>query len=131
LRRGQSRETAADRVGVDPATLRRATFRDPQFAAEVLAAIREGQKFLAIYDKLSNGREVVLERFPVICTPELEREKEYLIACGLPAERIRRLRMRRPEDGPPPPIERSEPGHRVNGDIKIRPWKRGRKIGDC
>jgi hypothetical protein len=127
LRRGQSRELAAERVGIDPATVARTIRRDPQFRNEVAAAEQEGDKFLAIYDKLLGGVETVLERHPVISTPELEREKEYLISCGCDPKRIRRLRLRELEDGPPPPPEHGDEEHRVNSGIKVKPWRRPRR----
>lgn len=126
LRRGQSRSLAAARTGIDVATIGRSARRDPVFGAELQEAEVEGQRFLAIYDKLLGGKYCVFEPEPVISTPELEREKAYLIACGVPAHRVLRLRVREWEDERYVQPEEDR-GQRTNRDIKVRPWKKVRR----
>lgn len=122
LRRGQSRRHAAMRMGIDAATITRAIRRDPRLALEVMEAEEEGQMFLEIWDRLYSLQETVLELQPVVSTPQLEREKEYLIACGLEPGYVRRLRQRTSEDPPPQPLP---PEFQANRELKIRPWKKG------
>lgn len=123
LRRGQSRRLAAERMGIDAASITRAIRRDPRLAIDVAEAENEGQMFLEIYDRLYSLQDTLLEPKPVVSTPQLEREKEYLIACGLPAAYVRRLRLRTMDDPLPRPLP-SEFKHE-NREIKIRPWKKG------
>lgn len=126
LRRGQSRRHAAERMGIDAASITRAIRRDPRLAVEVMAAEEEGQMFLEIWDRLYSLQETVLELKPIVSTPQLEREKAYLISCGLPAAYVCRLRMRTMDDPPPvdlpPETEEDKQRHR---EIRVKPWKRG------
>ena len=123
LRRGQSRRHAAQRMGIDAATITRAIRRDPRLALEVMEAEEEGQVFLEIWDRLYSLQETTLELKPVVSTPQLEREKEYLIRCGLPAAYVRRLRLRTVDDPLPPDLPPEF--EQANREIKIRPWKKG------
>jgi hypothetical protein len=123
LRRGQSRRHAAERIGIDAATITRAVRRDPRLALEVMEAEEEGQMFLEIWDRLYSLQDTVLELKPVVSTPQLEREKEYLIACGLEPEYVRRLRQRTSGDPPPQPLPPEF--KQANRELKIRPWKKG------
>ena len=123
LRRGQSRRLAAEKMGIDAATITRAIRRDPRLAIEVSAAEEEGQMFLEIWDRLYSLQDTFLELKPVVSMPQLEREKEYLIACGLEPEYVRRLRVRTLNDPPPPEIP--EEFKHANRELKIRPWKKG------
>lgn len=123
LRRGQSRRYAAEKIGINAATITRAIRRDPRLAIDVMGAEEEGQMFLEIWDRLYSLQETTLELKPVVSTPQLEREKEYLIACGLEPEYVRRLRVRTVNDPPPPEIP--EEFKHANREMKIRPWKKG------
>ena len=82
--------------------------------------------FLEIYDRLYSLQDTILEPRPVVSTPQLEREKEYLISCGLPAAFVHRLRLRTmddplPVDLPPESLEEK----RRHKEIRVRPWKKG------
>jgi hypothetical protein len=124
---GQSRSLAAAWLGIHDSTITRSIQRDPELAREVRAAEEEGVRFLAIYDRLHNLENVVFCQGIVIAEPELERAKQYLIGKGLPAAKIGRIRERKLEDGPPPPLPPEPPPHlRQHQEIRIKPW-RGRK----
>lgn len=122
---GQSRRTAAKRLKIDPITITRAMRRDAQFAAQVIEAEREGQFYLAISDGLFGPGRTVRTKHPVICCEELEREKRYLISKGHDPAEISRYRMRRPDEPYDPRPQKMSNGERMNGRLKLRPWKKG------
>jgi hypothetical protein len=94
LRIGASRQEIARRLEVHPSTITKFIQRDAALSKEVAAAEIEGRKFYGIYERLFYAGLVVVEPEPVVSTLFFEREKEYLIARGLPAEWVRRLRQR-------------------------------------
>ena len=113
-------------MGIDAASITRAIRRDPRLAIEVMEAEEEGQMFLEIWDRLYSLQETVLELQPVVSTPQLEREKEYLIACGLPAETVRCLRVRKVTDPPPRPLPPEPPEFmQEHTELRVKPWKKG------
>lgn len=128
LRRGQSRRYAAMEMGIDAASITRAVRRDPRLAIEVAQAEREGEIFLEIYDRLYSQQDTILAPGPVVSTPELELEKQYLIACGLPASFVSRLRLRTMDDPLPADLPPDPPLFmQKHKEVRVRPWKKGRR----
>ena len=84
----------ARRLEISPATITKLLHRDKDLAKEVAAAERDGLSFNRIYEKIFLPGCMVLERRPQLGTLYFEQEKEYLIAKGLPAGWVRRLRAR-------------------------------------
>jgi hypothetical protein len=84
----------ARRLEVSPATITKLLHWDKELAAEVEAAERDGRSFSRIYDNIFLPGCMVLARRPQLGTLYFEQAKEYLIAKGLPAGWVRRLRAR-------------------------------------
>jgi hypothetical protein len=89
-----SRRRAAREVGLAASTIEREVERDRLLYWEVTLAERAGAYCRELLEKFTRGVAVVMEEGPVVSTPSLEFEKEFLIEKGLPRAWVSRFRER-------------------------------------